>query len=49
MVFKNYYKILELETSKVSIDEIKQAYRQAYKNYHQDLNVGDNLSEERIK
>ena len=24
MVFKNYYKILDLETSYVSIDEIKQ-------------------------
>ena len=27
MVFKNYYKILDLETSRVSIDEVKQAYR----------------------
>ena len=49
MVFKNYYKILELETSKVSIDEIKDAYRKAAKKYHPDLNVGDELSEERIK
>ena len=49
MVFKNYYKILDLETSHVSIDEIKQAYRQAAKKYHPDLNVGDNLAEERIK
>lgn len=49
MVLKNYYKILDLETSRVSIDEIKQAYRQAAKKYHPDLNVGDTLAEERIK
>ncbi len=49
MVFKNYYKILDLETSHVSIEEIKLAYRQAAKKYHPDLNVGDNLAEERIK
>lgn len=49
MVFKNYYKILGLETSRVSIDEIKIAYRTAAKKNHPDLNVGDNLAEERIK
>ena len=49
MVFKNYYKILDLETSRVSIDEVKSAYRLAAKKYHPDLNVGDNLAEERIK
>ena len=49
MVFKNYYKILDLETSHVSIEEIKIAYRQAAKKYHPDLNVGDNLAEEKIK
>lgn len=49
MVLKNYYKILDLETSRVSIDEIKVAYRQAAKKYHPDLNVGDTLAEERIK
>ena len=49
MVFKNYYKILDLETSRVSIDEVKQAYRQAAKKYHPDLNVGDTLAEERLK
>jgi len=49
MVFKNYYKILDLQTSNVSIDEIKIAYRQAAKKYHPDLNVGDRLAEERIK
>ena len=42
-------KLLELETSHVSIDEIKLAYRQAAKKYHPDVNVGDKLAEEKIK
>lgn len=49
MVFKDYYKILELETSRVSLEEIKTAYRNAAKKYHPDVNVGDSLAEERIK
>lgn len=49
MVIKNYYKILGLETSHVSIEEIKVAYRQSAKKYHPDLNVGDKLAEEKIK
>ena len=49
MVLKNYYKILDLETSHVSIEEIKIAYRQAAKKYHPDVNIGDNLAEEKIK
>ncbi len=49
MIFKNYYKILDLETSHVSIDEIKIAYRLAAKKYHPDLNLGDKLAEERLK
>lgn len=49
MIFKDYYKILELETSRVSIEEIKIAYRAAAKKYHPDVNVGDKLAEERIK
>ena len=49
MVFKDYYKILELETSRVTIDEIKVAYRSVAKKYHPDVNVGDKLAEERIK
>ena len=49
MVFKDYYKILDLETSRVSIDEIKNAYRNAAKKYHPDVNIGDSLAEERIK
>ena len=49
MIFKDYYRILELETSRVSIDEIRSAYRMQAKKYHPDVNVGDKLAEERIK
>lgn len=49
MKYKDYYKLLGLETSRVSIEEIKSAYRVAAKKYHPDLNVGDSLAEERIK
>jgi len=49
MVFKDYYKILNLETNKVSLEEIKIAYRSAAKKYHPDVNVGDRLAEDRIK
>lgn len=49
MKYKDYYKLLGLETSKVSIEEIKAAYRASAKKYHPDLNVGDSLAEERIK
>ena len=49
MVYKDYYKILGLETSKVTLDEIKTAYRTSAKKYHPDVNVGDVLAEERIK
>lgn len=49
MKFKDYYKILGLESSKVTEHEIKVAYREAAKKYHPDLNVGDSLAEERIK
>ena len=49
MVVKDYYKILELETSHVSLEEIKAAYRLVAKKYHPDVNIGDNLAEARIK
>ncbi len=49
MIFKDYYKILGLETSRVSLEQIKTAYRLSAKKYHPDLNVGDSLAEERIK
>lgn len=49
MIFKDYYKILGLETTRVSIDEIKNAYRSSAKKYHPDLNMGNTFAEERIK
>ena len=49
MIFKDYYKILSLETNRVSSEQIKNAYRQAAKKYHPDVNVEDRLSEEKIK
>lgn len=49
MIFKDYYKILGLNTSKVNIDDIKSAYREQAKKYHPDVNVGDKAAEERFK
>lgn len=49
MIFKDYYKILELKTNKVSSEQIKNAYRLAVKKNHPDLNVEDKLAEEKIK
>lgn len=49
MIFKDYYKILELKTNRVSIEEIRTAYRLAVKKNHPDLNVGNKLAEEKIK
>ena len=48
MVFKDYYKILELKTNKVTEEEIKTAYHEMAKKYHPDINSGI-LAEERIK
>lgn len=49
MIFKDYYKILGLETNKVSNEEIKTAFREQAKKYHPDLNEGDSKAEERFK
>lgn len=48
MIFKDYYKILGLETNKVTIDEIKNAFREQAKKYHPDVNSGK-IAEERFK
>ena len=49
MKFKDYYKILQLENSKVTAEQIKNAYRKQAKKYHPDVNVGNKVAEERIK
>ena len=49
MIFKDYYKILGLENSKVSVDDIKIAYREQAKKYHPDVNIGNKFSEDRFK
>ena len=49
MVFKDYYKILGLESNKISADELKNAYREQAKKYHPDVNVGNKGAEERFK
>jgi curved DNA-binding protein len=49
MIFKDYYKILGLETNKVSLNEIKIAYKEQAKKYHPDVNGGSKQYEERFK
>ena len=49
MIFKDYYKILGLDTNKVAVEEIKIAYREQAKKYHPDVNVGNSNAEERFK
>ncbi len=48
MIFKDYYKILGLETNKVTIEEIKTAFREQAKKYHPDVSSGK-AAEERFK
>lgn len=49
MIFKDYYKILGLETNKVTVDTIKVAYRKQAKKYHPDVNIGNKKTEEIFK
>ena len=49
MIFRDYYKILGLDTNKVSIDEIKIAFREQAKKYHPDVNRQNKNTEERFK
>ena len=49
MKYKNYYKILGLESSKASDDDIKNAYRKLAKQYHPDINQGDEVAAELFK
>ena len=47
MIFKDYYKILGLPHNKVTMAQIKSAYREQAKKYHPDVNNSRN--EERFK
>lgn len=49
MIFKDYYKILGLQTNRVSMAEIKAAYREQAKKYHPDVNISNKRNEERFK
>lgn len=49
MIFKDYYKILGLDTNRVTPEEIRIAFRDQAKKYHPDLNEGKSISEERFK
>ena len=49
MIFKDYYKIIGLETNRVSLEEVKIAFREKAKQYHPDVNVSSRAAEERFK
>lgn len=49
MIFKDYYKILNLNTSKVTEQQIKNAFREQAKKYHPDANRHSDTAEERFK
>lgn len=49
MVFKDYYKILGLENSKVTLQDIKFAFREQAKKHHPDINRKNPSAEERFK
>lgn len=49
MIFKDYYRILELQTNRVSLSEIKTAYRELAKKYHPDVNIENKEAEDRFK
>mgnify|MGYP004624615779 CR=1 FL=1 len=45
MIFKDYYEILEMQTNKVSIEQIRSNYRELAKKYHPDVNTGKDAEE----
>lgn len=49
MIFKDYYKILDLPNNKVTMAQIKSAYREQAKKYHPDVNIQNKKNEERFK
>ena len=49
MILKDYYKILGLPNNKVTMAQIKSAYREQAKKYHPDVNIQNSRNEERFK
>ena len=49
MIFKDYYKILGLDTNKVTPEQVKLAFREQAKKYHPDVNNGNDQYEDRFK
>ena len=49
MIFKDYYKILELESNKATSAEIKVSYRELAKKYHPDVDIKNEKAEEHFK
>lgn len=49
MKYKNYYKVLGLESGKASEEEIRLAYRKLAKQYHPDINPNDEQAAEMFK
>ena len=49
MIFKDYYKILGLNTNRVTMSQIKDAYREQAKKYHPDVNISNKKNEEIFK
>jgi len=49
MIFKDYYKILGLDKTRISEEELRIAFREQAKKYHPDVNIGNRNSEERFK
>ena len=49
MIFKDYYKILGLETNRITPEQLRTAFREQAKKYHPDVNGGNIKTEERFK
>lgn len=49
MIVKDYYKILQLNSNRVNVEQIKSQYKELAKKYHPDVNVGNPNAEEKFK